>query len=50
MIRRVLRIAAFGALGRAWRTRDARWFGVGLAVMALRVVESRAKKRAARHA
>ncbi|HEY1824990.1 MAG TPA: hypothetical protein VGG21_03415 [Acidimicrobiales bacterium] len=47
MLRRILRIAALGALGKAWRLRDARWLGVGVAVLALRFFESRAKKRSA---
>ncbi|MGC1239010.1 MAG: hypothetical protein WA860_09510 [Acidimicrobiales bacterium] len=50
MRRRLLRLAAAGALGRAWAQRSPKWLTLGLAVVALRMFDSRAKKRAKRHA
>ncbi|MGC2486967.1 MAG: hypothetical protein WA359_12065 [Acidimicrobiales bacterium] len=49
MPRRLLRIASTAALGKALSNRDKRWLGIGLALAALRILDSRAKKRAARN-
>ena len=49
MPRRLLRVASSAALGKAVSKRDKRWLGIGLALAALRFLDSRAKKRAARH-
>jgi hypothetical protein len=50
MRRRLLRIVAAAAFGRAWSQRDAKWLSLGLGVLALRFFDSRAKKRAKRQA
>ncbi|MGC2168766.1 MAG: hypothetical protein WA580_06670 [Acidimicrobiales bacterium] len=49
MPRKLLRFASTAALGKALSDRDKRWLGIGLALAALRILDSRAKKRAARH-
>ncbi len=49
MRRQILRVASTAALGKAMANRDKRWLGIGLALAALRFLDSRAKKRAARH-
>ena len=49
MPRRLLRVASTAVLGKALSDRDKRWLGIGLALTALRFLDSRAKKRAARH-
>jgi hypothetical protein len=48
MPRRLLRMASTAALGKGVANRDKRWLGIGLALVALRFFDSRAKKRAAR--
>jgi hypothetical protein len=50
MRRRLLRIVAAAAFGRAWSQRDAKWLSLGLGVLVLRFFDSRAKKRAKRQA
>ncbi|MGA7834973.1 MAG: hypothetical protein WCA31_07150 [Acidimicrobiales bacterium] len=48
MLRRLFRLAAIGAFGRAWAQRSPAWLSLGLAVVLFRFIDSRSAKHAKR--
>lgn len=48
MLRRVFRIAAAAALGRAWAQKSPKWLTIALGVVLFRIFDSRSAKSAKR--
>ena len=48
MLRRLIRLVAVAAFGRAWAQRSPAWLSIGLAVVLFRFIDSRSSKRARR--